>query len=239
MDQVPSVPNLLAGRGLLNLMIWVIIDECFEPIRWSCETLIVFVSRVRLRVGGDRRFKDRAPVISFKLRDWQTRSGGAKTTIREIITTYPVWWSLKTRSKLWEVPLLTRNYAHQIPFFPSSFFFFSQQRMLDPKDCGVTMTSSHKISFSIIDILDPKKFNSKRANELSIVTEKFPVPNAVGASVESDSTAGGDFRVERMETGRENREFESIIQPIDQMFTCLLLLNTHANFYFITTQTYW
>lgn len=100
------------------------------------------------------------------------------------------------------------------------------------------MTSSHKISFSIIDILDPKKFNSKRANELSIVTEKFPVPNAVGASVESDSTAGGDFRVERMETGRENREFESIIQPIDQMFTCLLLLNTHANFYFITTQTY-
>lgn len=46
MDQVPSVANLLSGRGLLNLMIWVIIDECFEPIRRSCETLIVFVSRV-------------------------------------------------------------------------------------------------------------------------------------------------------------------------------------------------
>lgn len=33
MDQVPSVPNLLPGLGLLNLMIWVIIDERFEPIR--------------------------------------------------------------------------------------------------------------------------------------------------------------------------------------------------------------
>lgn len=76
--------------------------------------------------------------------------------------------------------------------------------MLDPKDCGVTMTSTHKISFSIIDILDPKKFNSKRVNELSIVTEKFPVLNAEGTSLESDSTAGGDFRVERAEAGREN-----------------------------------
>ncbi|XP_051234351.1 NK1 transcription factor related 2-like,a [Dicentrarchus labrax] len=75
--------------------------------------------------------------------------------------------------------------------------------MLDPKDCGVTMTSSHKISFSIIDILDPKKFNSKRVNELSIIAEKFPVPNAEGTSLDSDSTAGGDFRVERTESGEE------------------------------------
>lgn len=66
------------------------------------------------------------------------------------------------------------------------------------------MTSTHKISFSIIDILDPKKFNSKRVNELSIVTEKFPVLNAEGTSLESDSTADGDFRVERAEAGREN-----------------------------------
>ncbi|KAK7901183.1 hypothetical protein WMY93_017952 [Mugilogobius chulae] len=54
--------NLLSGRGLLNLMIWVIIDESFEPIRRSRETLIVFVSRVlpeRLTQGGtDRRFKE-------------------------------------------------------------------------------------------------------------------------------------------------------------------------------------
>ncbi|KAK5908647.1 hypothetical protein CgunFtcFv8_016682 [Champsocephalus gunnari] len=68
--------------------------------------------------------------------------------------------------------------------------------MLDPKDCGVTMTSSHKSSFSIVDILDPNKFNSKRGNELSIVKE-FPVPHEEGTSLESDSDAGGDFRVER------------------------------------------
>ncbi|KAI3363304.1 hypothetical protein L3Q82_011934 [Scortum barcoo] len=74
--------------------------------------------------------------------------------------------------------------------------------MLDPKDCGVTMTSSHKISFSIIDILDPNKFNSKRVNELPVVKEKFPVPNAEGASVEPDSTAGGDLRAERTTAGR-------------------------------------
>ncbi|XP_056251628.1 NK1 transcription factor related 2-like,a [Seriola aureovittata] len=76
--------------------------------------------------------------------------------------------------------------------------------MLEAKDCGVTMTSSHKISFSIIDILDPNKFNSKRVNELSIAKEKFPVPNAEGASLESDSIASGDFRVERTKSGDEH-----------------------------------
>uniref|UniRef100_A0A3B4F5Y0 NK1 homeobox 2 n=2 Tax=Haplochromini TaxID=319058 RepID=A0A3B4F5Y0_9CICH len=40
------------------------------------------------------------------------------------------------------------------------------------------MTSSHKISFSIVDILDPNKFNSKKVNELSIIKEKLlPAPN--------------------------------------------------------------
>lgn len=68
MDQMPSVPNLLSRPGLLNLMIWVIIDECFEAIRSPCETLIVFVSRVWLVWGGGRRFKARAPVISLTLR---------------------------------------------------------------------------------------------------------------------------------------------------------------------------
>lgn len=63
MDQVPSVPNLLLGLGLLNLMIWAIIDERFEPIRWSCEALIVFVSRVPSGICEDRRFKDRAPPV--------------------------------------------------------------------------------------------------------------------------------------------------------------------------------
>ncbi|XP_056292216.1 NK1 transcription factor related 2-like,a [Pseudoliparis swirei] len=75
--------------------------------------------------------------------------------------------------------------------------------MLDPEDCAVTMTSSHKISFSIIDILDPNKFNSKRGSELSVVTEKFPEPQEEGTRLESDSTADGDFRVERTEAGEE------------------------------------
>lgn len=53
-DQVPSVPNLLLGRReLLNLMIWVIIDECFEPIRWSCENAnSVCVTCLAERLGG-------------------------------------------------------------------------------------------------------------------------------------------------------------------------------------------
>ncbi|XP_039995788.1 NK1 transcription factor related 2-like,a [Xiphias gladius] len=75
--------------------------------------------------------------------------------------------------------------------------------MLDPRECGVTMTSGHKISFSIIDILDPNKFNSRRANELSVAREKFPAPDAGGTSLESDGAAGGDVRVERTKTGDE------------------------------------
>lgn len=69
------------------------------------------------------------------------------------------------------------------------------------------MTSGHKISFSIIDILDPNKFNSRRGNELSIVKEKFHAPNAAETSLESDSTAEEDFTVERTEAGKENRSF--------------------------------
>ncbi|XP_004551822.1 NK1 transcription factor related 2-like,a [Maylandia zebra] len=62
------------------------------------------------------------------------------------------------------------------------------------------MTSSHKISFSIVDILDPNKFNSKKVNELSIIKEKLlPAPNAERTTLESDSTAGGDSRLERTE----------------------------------------
>lgn len=67
------------------------------------------------------------------------------------------------------------------------------------------MTSSHKIPFSIIDILDPNKFNSKRGSELSVVVEKFPEPREEGTSEESDGTATGDFRVECTKAGRENR----------------------------------
>ncbi|XP_029306092.1 NK1 transcription factor related 2-like,a [Cottoperca gobio] len=94
--------------------------------------------------------------------------------------------------------------------------------MLDPKDCGVTMTSSHKISFSIIDILDPNKFNSKRGNELSIGKEKFPVSHEEGTSLESDSTACEDFRVEQTKAEEEagdehsasSRHLEVVADPL-------------------------
>lgn len=103
--------------------------------------------------------------------------------------------------------------------------------MLEPRDCGVTTTSTHKISFSIIDILDPNKFNSKRVNELSIVAEKFPVPNAERTSLESDSDAGGDFRVERTEAGKEKTQFKSEIQLIHQ--TCHSLHSFYICFHYM------
>lgn len=80
--------------------------------------------------------------------------------------------------------------------------------MLDPKESGVTMTSTHKISFSITDILDPKKFNSKRANELSVVAEKFPVPDSQKKILRSDSSAAGeDFKDECAEAGEKRGNF--------------------------------
>lgn len=82
MDQVPSVPNLLPGPGLLNLMIWVIIDERFEPIRWSCETLIEFLSRVWLWDSGTGALK--RALRSFP---WQT--GAGEPQLRGIITVDP------------------------------------------------------------------------------------------------------------------------------------------------------
>lgn len=73
--------------------------------------------------------------------------------------------------------------------------------MLDPKDCGVTMPN--KISFSIIDILDPKKFNSRRVNELSVAKEKFPAQRS--DLLDCDRTAGGD--VEGAEAGRAEKTY--------------------------------
>lgn len=87
--------------------------------------------------------------------------------------------------------------------------------MLDCKEGGVTMTSTHKISFSIIDILDPKKFNSKRTSELSIGAEKFPASNAEKNILRSDSsTAEGDFRAAYAEAGEKNGTFEILSEFI-------------------------
>ncbi|XP_075997907.1 NK1 transcription factor related 2-like,a [Genypterus blacodes] len=76
--------------------------------------------------------------------------------------------------------------------------------MLHPEDCGVTMTSTHKISFSIIDILDPNKFNSKRVSKLSVAKERnFSVPNAEGASLELEPGEDGDLTAERTTPGED------------------------------------
>uniref|UniRef100_A0A3Q0RAW5 NK1 transcription factor related 2-like,a n=1 Tax=Amphilophus citrinellus TaxID=61819 RepID=A0A3Q0RAW5_AMPCI len=75
----------------------------------------------------------------------------------------------------------------------------------------------HKISFSIVDILDPNKFNSKRVNELSIIKEKLlPAPNAERTTLESDSTAGGDSKVERAGDGKStlSRNSEVVADPL-------------------------
>lgn len=81
----PNIQTILGGREywgiechlspiyfqvvlLFNLMIWVIIDECFETIKRSCETLLVFLSRGCERPrpfessARDRCFKVRAPL---------------------------------------------------------------------------------------------------------------------------------------------------------------------------------
>lgn len=85
--------------------------------------------------------------------------------------------------------------------------------MLDPKESGVTMASAHKISFSIIDILDPKKFTNKRPNELSIVAKKFPAPNGEKTILSCDgSVAGGDFRAECSESGGKRGTFEIFVK---------------------------
>lgn len=82
MDQLPSVPNLLPGPGLLNLMIWVIIDERFEPIRWSCETLIEFLSRVWLRDSG-------TDALKRALRSFQWQTGARELKLRGFIIADP------------------------------------------------------------------------------------------------------------------------------------------------------
>ncbi|CAB1312700.1 unnamed protein product [Coregonus sp. 'balchen'] len=75
--------------------------------------------------------------------------------------------------------------------------------MLDSKDSNVKMTSSHRISFSIIDILDPNKFNSKKIIELSPTKDKFPLLNAGVASLEADTGADGEQPLEHMEAGED------------------------------------
>ncbi|XP_028324735.1 NK1 transcription factor related 2-like,a [Gouania willdenowi] len=71
------------------------------------------------------------------------------------------------------------------------------------------MTSSHKISFSIVDILDPNKFNSRRINE----KENFVATQAEGTSLETDSSAATDFRDERTDAGDDTGDVNSAVSP--------------------------
>ncbi|CAN9499691.1 unnamed protein product [Ophioblennius macclurei] len=89
--------------------------------------------------------------------------------------------------------------------------------------------TSHKISFSIIDILDPNKFNSKRINELPAAKEKFHVANAERTSLGSDKTAGGDFREEHTETGAETKDGHSAFSRHPVVVTEPLLLSSPAH----------
>ncbi|XP_077352181.1 NK1 transcription factor related 2-like,a [Festucalex cinctus] len=72
--------------------------------------------------------------------------------------------------------------------------------MLDSKQCGVTMTSTHKISFSIVDILDPNKFNSKKVSERT----KFGVADEERTSLETHSDVEGDDIAEDNQSAPSN-----------------------------------
>ncbi|XP_051936886.1 NK1 transcription factor-related protein 2-like [Hippocampus zosterae] len=72
--------------------------------------------------------------------------------------------------------------------------------MLDSKHRGVTMTSTHKISFSIVDILDPNKFTSKKASECA----KFGVADNESTSLETQSDAEGGDTAEDDQSGHSN-----------------------------------
>ncbi|MEQ2277814.1 hypothetical protein XENORESO_008115 [Xenotaenia resolanae] len=84
------------------------------------------------------------------------------------------------------------------------------------------MMASHKISFSIADILDPNKFNSKRAIELPIAKEKFTAPDAEETSLEWDSAAVRDFRDEDTNAGEETGDEDSMHPAVlpDPILTC-------------------
>ncbi|XP_012719424.2 NK1 transcription factor related 2-like,a [Fundulus heteroclitus] len=84
------------------------------------------------------------------------------------------------------------------------------------------MMTSHKISFSIDDILDPNKFNSKRANELPIAKEKFTAPDAEGTSLEWDSAAVRGFGEERADAGEDTADEDSSDPTVlpDPILTC-------------------
>ncbi|XP_077586066.1 NK1 transcription factor related 2-like,a [Stigmatopora nigra] len=83
--------------------------------------------------------------------------------------------------------------------------------MLDSKPPGVTTTSDlNKISFSIVDILDPNKFNSKRASERAL----FGVADAEETSLEKNSDAEGDHMTDEDELSTPNEIHPVAVDPL-------------------------
>uniref|UniRef100_A0A4W5R5I6 NK1 transcription factor related 2-like,a n=1 Tax=Hucho hucho TaxID=62062 RepID=A0A4W5R5I6_9TELE len=100
--------------------------------------------------------------------------------------------------------------------------------MLDSKDSNVKMTSSHRISFSIIDILDPKKFNSKKISELSPTKDQLPLPNAGLANLEADTGADGEQSLKRMEAGEDTETDHSSSADLKHQVTVSNPLLVHS-----------
>lgn len=84
--------------------------------------------------------------------------------------------------------------------------------MLDSNESNVKMTSSHRISFSIIDIMDPNKFNSKKILELFPTKDTFPSQNLRVARFEEDAGADGEPPLVRTEAaGKDNTKLKTTI----------------------------
>nr|XP_061793887.1 NK1 transcription factor-related protein 2-like [Nerophis lumbriciformis] len=83
--------------------------------------------------------------------------------------------------------------------------------MLDSKHHGVTTVSTHnKISFSIVDILDPNKFNSKKTSERA----KLGVADAEGTSLEKNSDAEGDDTTDDDDASALNNSQPVVVDPL-------------------------
>lgn len=101
-------------------------------------------------------------------------------------------------------------------------------RMLDSKQSGERM-STHKISFSIIDILDPQKFNRKRISDVNTAKGQFTPTNAEDASLKADGGAGAELTVERVKAEKDKQTDHStpdatqhaIEDPTDEPELCL------------------
>ncbi|XP_055025749.1 NK1 transcription factor related 2-like,a [Misgurnus anguillicaudatus] len=61
--------------------------------------------------------------------------------------------------------------------------------MLEYKESGMKTTSSHRISFSIIDILDPQKFTSRKTEALSETKRASHLENTEFGSLEEQVTS--------------------------------------------------